>query len=243
MKGRLALAGFVFAWLVSLAALAPMRWLGELDLWQQAGLSASGASGTVWNGRLLGLAAGSQTLGDVDAALSAASLLTGTVAIEFATAAGGGELLLGRQRGLRAVSGEWPLALQTQDGPLQLALSLDAVSAVVRGGVCAEATGTLGAVLALPAAGSTTPRLVLSGSPACREGVVEAKLLPAPGSPAVELLVQAKGDGHYRLTWLARAPDSALKGALALAGFTAAPEGMSRIDEGRLGGDPSALQP
>ncbi|MBW8367388.1 MAG: type II secretion system protein N, partial [Arenimonas sp.] len=236
LNRSLALAFFVLAWLASLAVLAPMRWLGELDLWRNAGLSASGASGTIWNGRLLGLDAGSQPLGDVDAALSAASLLTGTVAIEFATDGSRGKLLLGRERGLRAVSGEWPLVVPTPGGPLQWALSLDAVSAVVRGGTCAEAAGGLEAVLTLPAAGSTTPPLVLSGTPVCREGVVEASLMPAPGSPAVELLVQIRADGQYRLVWLARDPDPGLRAALDAAGFIAGADGLSRVDEGSLAG-------
>ena len=67
-------------------------------------------------------------------------------------------------------------------------------------------------------------------------GVVEATLRPEAGSPAVELLVPARSDGHYRLTWTARAPDPALGLALGLSGFVATPEGMGRGDEGRWGG-------
>jgi hypothetical protein len=235
-------AGFSLAWLACLVALAPMRWLGEFDAWRNAGLSASGASGTIWNGRLLGLKAGTHGIGDVDAGVSALAALGGTAAISFAARDGRGELLLGRERGLRDASGDWPLALRTRHGPLRLSLSLDGVSAVFRDGRCVEAAGDLAAQITVAAAGSQAPRLALSGSPTCREGVVEARLLPAPGSPAVDLLVQAKSDGHYRLTWVARAPDPALQAALALAGFTAAPEGLSRIDEGRLAG-PGVHQP
>ena len=242
MKRSLAWLGFLLAWLACLVALAPMRWLGELDLWRNAGFSAAGASGTIWHGRLLGLRAGAQDVGDVHAEVSALAALGGTVAITLAARGGRGELLLGRERGLRDASGEWPLALRTAHGPLRVSLSLDGVSAVFRGGRCVEAGGEVDAEITAATAGSPAPRLVLSGAPTCREGVVEARLLPAPGSPAVELLVQAKGDGHYRLTWVARAPDQALQTALALAGFTAAPEGLSRIDEGRLAGQ-DALQP
>ncbi len=235
MKRSVALGLFFAAWLVSLVVLTPMRWLGELELWRNAGLSASGATGTVWDGRLLGLASGSHLLGDVDAGLSAGRLLTGTVAIEVAADSARGELLLlGRERGLRAVSGGWPLVLQTRDGPLPLSLSLDAVSAVVRGGRCVEAGGTLEAVIILPAAGARVPRLALSGSPTCREGVVEAYLLPVSGAPAVELLVQARADGQYRLRWMARDPDPALRATLETAGFIAGAEGLSRVDEGSL---------
>lgn len=242
MNRTVAVVVFVFAWLVSLVVLAPMRWLGELELWRNAGLSASGATGTLWDGRLLGLAAGSQPLGDVDAGLSAGSLLTGTVAIALAAGGRRGELMLGRERGLRGASGGWPLGLQTRAGPLELSLSLDAVSAVVRGGRCAEAGGKVEAVITLPGAGGQAPRLALSGSPACREGVVEARLLPAAGSPAVELLVQVKPDGHYRLGWTARDPDPALRAALELTGFVAAAGGMSRVDEGWLGGAADAQE-
>ncbi len=234
--------GFLLAWLACLVALAPMRWLGELDLWRNAGLSAAGASGTIWNGRLLGLRAGAHDLGDVDADVSALAALGGTVAITLLARDGRGELLLGRERGLRNASGEWPLALQTGHGPLRVSLALDDVSAVFRGGHCVEAGGELDAEISVSTAGNPVPHLALSGAPTCREGVVEARLLPAPGSPAIELLVQARGDGRYRLTWVARAPDPALQAALAFAGFAAAPEGLSRIDEGRLAG-PGALQP
>jgi general secretion pathway protein N len=242
VKRSIAVVAFVVAWLVALVVLAPMRWLGELQLWQNAGLSASGATGTVWDGRLLGLAAGSQTLGDVDAGLSAGALLTGTVAIKFSGGGRRGELLLGREQGLRAASGESPLTLKTSDGTLQLSLSLDDASAIFRGDNCAEAGGKLDAVITLPGAGSQKPRLALSGSPICREGVFEARLLPTPESPAVELLVQAKADGRYRLVWLASNPDPALRAVLELAGFIAAADGLSRVDEGWLAGA-AATQP
>jgi len=236
VKRSVALAVFVVAWLASLLVLAPMRWLGELDLWRTAGLSASGATGTLWEGRLLDVAAGSQRLGDIDAGLSAGSLLTGTVAIGLAADGRRGTLLLGRERGLRGASGEWPLALQTHDGPLPLLLSLDAVNAVVRGGRCVEAGGKVDAVITLPAAGAQAPRLALSGSPTCRGGVVEARLLPTADSPAVELLVQAKADGRYRLVWVSRDPDPTLRAALELNGFIAGADGLSRVDEGLLSG-------
>lgn len=234
MKRSLAWPTFIAAWLASLVALMPMRWLGELDVWRNAGLSANGASGTVWKGRLLGLKAGPHDIGDVDAALSARALFGGTAAVAFEAPDGRGELLLGRVQGLRAASGEWPLALATRHGTLRLVLSLDAVSAVFRGGRCVEAAGTLAATLAITSAGDQAPSLAVSGEPRCRDGVVEAWLQPAPGSPPVELLLQARPDGDYRLTWTARAPDPALGLVLGLAGFTPSPEGMARVDEGRL---------
>ena len=229
-------AAFIGAWLACLVALAPMRWLGELGIWRAGGISAAGASGTLWDGKLLGLKAGPGDVGDVAARLSLPALLGGTVAIAIEARDGRGELRLGRERGLREASGRWPLALQTPQGPLQLTLALDAVSAAFRGGRCFEAAGRIDAVLDAPAGSGQGPRLELSGRPTCRGGVVEARLLPEAGSPAVELLVQAKSDGHYRLTWTARAPDPALGLALALSGFVATPEGMGRVDEGQWGG-------
>jgi len=230
-----ALLVFTAVWLVCLVALAPMRWLGELDVWRDAGLSASGASGTIWNGRLLGVASGPRQWGDVRAGLSAGSLLGGTAAIALKADGASGELLLGRQRGLRAASGDFPLALRTTEGPVSLLLSLDAVSAVFRAERCFEAEGRVDAVVTLAAAGAQAPQLALSGSPTCREDVVEVNLVPSAGSPAIALLVQAKADGNYRLHWTARAPDAALSAALGLAGFTTSADGMARIDQGRIG--------
>lgn len=234
MSHRTAWACFIAAWLACLVALAPMRWLGELDFWQRAGLSATGASGTVWNGRLLGLASGGNEWGDVRAGLSPFALIGGTAALALESPRGRGELHLGRERGLRDASGEGLLALQTPQGPVTLALSLDAVTTIFRNERCSLAAGRLDAAVTLPAGATPSPRLVLSGAPTCREGVVEVRLLPADGSPTVELLLQARHDGDYRLTWLARAPEPALAAALGLAGFTASPDGMVRVDEGGL---------
>ena len=221
---------FFLAWLLFLVLLAPMRWLGEPKAWRDAGLSATGASGTVWNGRWRGVAAGPRRIGDVHASVSAAPLMTGTLAITLAADDAGGQLLLGRERGLRAASGAWPLILPAADGALPLALSLDGVSVVFQGGRCVEAAGKVDATITLP----TAARLALSGVPACREGVAELNLLPEAGSPTIELLVQAKADGHYRMTWTARNPDPSQRRLLALAGFTAGINGLVRVDEGTL---------
>jgi hypothetical protein len=232
VRKSFALAGFVAACTVLLAATVPMRWLGELAVWRSAGLSATGATGTIWSGRLLGVASGAQALGDVEAGLSATALLAGTAAIGFQASAGRGTLLLGRQRGLRNASGQWPLTLRTAGASLPVLLKLQDATAVFRGAACHEASGRATATVALPAAVVQAPELVVSGALACREGVVEATLLPEPGSPAVELLVQARADGRYRLRWTARAPGPALEPALVLAGFTPSADGWVREDEG-----------
>lgn len=230
MSRPVAWALFVAAWLLSLTALAPMRWLGEPDAWRQAGVSATGATGTIWNGQLLGLSWGRHRLGDVDAGVAARSLLAGTLAIELAAQGARATLLAGRKRGLQAASGAWPLLLPTAAGPLPVSLSMDAVSAIFSGDRCVESGGQLRASITLPSAGN----LVLSGTALCREGVAEANLLPAAGSPAIELLVQARADGGYRLTWTARGPDASLRQALELAGFAAGADGLVRVDEGSL---------
>jgi hypothetical protein len=239
LKRPLALLVFAAAWLAFAVALVPMRWLGELSVWRNAGVSASGATGTIWNGQLLDVAMGSNVLGTVDAGLSAVSLLGGTAVLALRSDAGGAELRLGRERGLRKASGQWLGTLESPVGPLQLALSLDEFTAMFRAGSCFESGGNAQVQLAARTAPADWPTLVLSGTSRCREGVVEASLNPAPGSPAVELLVQAKADGSYRLTWTARSPDAALLRTLEALGFSAGPSGMSRVDEGRLGSRPA----
>ena len=234
MRPSFALAGFFAACTMLLAATVPMRWLGELAVWRSAGLSATGATGTIWSGRLLDVSSGAQRLGDIEAGLSAAALLGGTAAIEFEASTGRGTLLLGRQRGLRNASGQWPLTLHTAEAKLPAVLSLQEASAVFRGAACHEASGRVTATVALPAAVAQAPELVVSGALACREGVVEAALMPEPGSPAIELLMQARSDGRYRLRWTARAPGPSLEPALVRAGFTPSADGWVREDEGPL---------
>lgn len=226
---------FSVALLVALVATIPMRMLGTLAFLPNAGISAGAATGTIWHGQLLQVGIGAVDIGNVDASLSAWALLGGTTALRLSADAGTATVLSGRQQGVRAATGSWPLVLPTASGMIGMELQVSGLDAVFKAGRCVEAKGNVTVLLTLAAAsaaGGVPPRL--AGELECRDALAVARLVAESGQLPLEVTVEADGSGHYRLQWFAPDPAPEVRSLLALSGFQAGPGGMSRVDEGNL---------
>ncbi|NZA26596.1 type II secretion system protein N [Luteimonas sp. SJ-92] len=229
------------AWLFALA-LPPMLGLslplrlalGLSDL-EQAGLGASAASGSLWQGRLHDARLHGRALGDVGVRLSPWPLLTGTRELVVRGATLRASLLQGARRGIRDANGTLVLEDPGLAPGLAVVLDADAARLVFAGDACRSASGRIG--LALHPAAGGDPLAVFEGTVACDGRAATVAWTPsgtAPG-PFAGLRIDARlePDGAWRLrSVVPRVDDARDAAALELAGFRAGPAGWSRTDSG-----------
>ncbi|MGH8084940.1 MAG: type II secretion system protein N [Lysobacter sp.] len=201
------------------------------------GLSADGASGSIWSGRLRSVEWRGQPLGDATLALDPLSLLVGVQRLELATSGPSGDtfsadLLRGRRSGLDNINGQLQLDIDRPLAGLVAHLSFDNASLVFSDGRCQKAGGTVEAELVVP--GIEAP-IRLQGPVRCDDeaGSIALASIPRPGAPRVEATLGIESDGRYRLQSRVQ-PAGAFTGlALQAAGFRDTPAGLVRIDSGQ----------
>ncbi|MGY0557273.1 MULTISPECIES: type II secretion system protein N [unclassified Lysobacter] len=196
------------------------------------GLSADGASGSIWSGRLRSVEWRGQTLGDATLALEPLSLLLGVQRLELATSDLSVDLLRGRRIGIDHIDGPLQLDIDRPLPGLVARLSFENASLVFAGGRCQKAAGALKAELVVP--GLAEP-IRLQGPVRCDgdAGSIALAAIPAPDAPRVEAVLDIESNGHYRLQSRVQ-PAGALTGlALQVAGFRDTPAGLVRTDSGQ----------
>lgn len=212
----IALAFFLFA----LIALFPMRLaLGGLGF-DQRGLTARAASGSIWLGALQEAQVGPVALGDVRARLNFLPLLLGRARLSLAgtdqAAPFEGAAIVSRHGfGFEDVTGRFRLA--GLSGPVAVStLDLDDLSAGFASGRCTRAEGRVRAAVT-GAAGRVPVAANLAGNARCAN---DALLVPLVGQSGMEQLnIRLFPDGRYRIELLVRGLDAATASRLGAAGF------------------------
>jgi len=195
------------------------------------GVTARRASGTIWSGRLLGLAIGDLPLGDTRVGLRLFPLFWGQTHVGFVA-----PTLLGVVRrssstiGLDAATGS--IDAGTAFAPLPIGrIELDAVSVLFRAGRCARAEGRVRATIAGDVGGLVLPG-GLSGTVRC-DGT--ALLIPLVGQSGMERLTLRIGaTGWWRAQVLIRSSDPAITTRLSGSGFVPRQGGYALDLSGRL---------
>ncbi|WP_129790862.1 type II secretion system protein N [Sphingosinicella sp. CPCC 101087] len=221
------LAAFVF----TLVALFPLRLALDRLGFEERGLAARSATGSVWNGALQEARIGPVALGDVHARLNLLPLFLGRARLSVIAAEENG--LVGAvsvsRHGFGFEDFDGRIRAGTLFAPLPLtSLDFDDLSAGFAGGRCVRADGGVRAIVSAQAGGiGISPELV--GRARCAG---DALLLPLAGRSGMERLdVRIFPDGRYRLDLLVRSTDPAVGAALAAAGFRRVAQGYAmRID-------------
>jgi len=237
----IALKGRWAVWLTGLALLAllilfPLRLALDMVDLERFGLSASKASGTVWQGRIHDARFGKLTLGTLDAGLNPFGVLIGRASLGFDRTEHpdgpltGRILASGSRNGIRNMTGR--LGVGGLLAPLPIdALEFTNATALFEDGQCVDANGTLKAIVGTRFAGLDLTQGMV-GALSCDGERVRVAMTSATGLERVDVYVSSSG--RYR-AWLRinpGAPD--LAAALALFGFTGSGGGMGLSVEGRF---------
>lgn len=214
----------IFA-LAVVAASFPMRLALDMGDAAKAGLTARAVSGSIWSGHMAAAKWGPLDLGNVDLALSPASLLGGTAAMSFrrvdSLAPNGlgvsGVLFTGANKGWRDVNGRFDVGMRL--GGLTMAY-VDMRDAAVRFnslGQCTEAAGQVQAALTVPIGGFTLPQ-GMSGTLRCMNGQAHIALTSQSGMEVLE--AELGGQGAWKARFLVKqVAEPAMVNALSAMGF------------------------
>lgn len=201
------------------------------------GLSAREVGGTIWRGRIGGLALKRQALGTFDVRLRPAPLLLGRAAMRFDRTdqelqgpLSGTLLSGGSAHGVQRLEGRLAAASLFAPVPVE-ALEFNRVTVVFREGSCVEAAGQVTAVVGTRIGGLDLTR-GLSGPVACEGERVRARLASAGGRERVEFFLAE--DGRYRAFMTVRGASPELALGLGLLGFSSGPEGLTLTMSNRL---------
>jgi len=232
-------------WLVSAAmfllaafAFMPLRWILGVALPEKSAISASGADGTIWSGRVFDVTIGNVQAGTFSVGLQPFGLLMGRIGFWFEQPSTAG---IAGFRGsvARGISGT---SVQALEGELPVAnllpgipsgkLKLENVSFAWSANKCREASGNVrlepdGALF-----NSLGLRLKMMGRIRCQNGML---LVPLASESAMEKLdLRIAGDGRYRATAYLQQPAAELTPLLSLAGFTPVPGGFRKVGKGQF---------
>ncbi|MFN3514115.1 MAG: type II secretion system protein N [Phenylobacterium sp.] len=227
MSRRALIALFALAFLVALAATAPLSVALAVSGAPARGLSAQTVSGGVWRGELRGAAFGGLPLGDLRVGLDPLSLVVGRASLWFegeTSAAPKGRLQATRSGlSLHKLNGAVPVERVLTGLPLEGRLVFQDARVAFSGGACREAGGRV-ALRGVPVGGLGV-ELEADGPLAC----VNQDLVAALTGPVVSVEVRIAGDGGYRARTTVQAADAAIRG------FERTATGQVRTDEGRIG--------
>ena len=216
--------GVAGATLVIMAATTPLAavigWSGLAN----AGFAARGVSGSLWSGTATGATMRGLPLGDLALATSPLPLIAGRIELDVRPATEGLTGPSGRIVVTRAGYGLADFAWTAPAGAVVGVasggdISLSDFNVRFADGRCASVEGEVGASIAL-GDGAGSNRVLMSGTPACADGVL---LLPLAGrTPAgdasLDVRIDAGGGVRYDIVLDA---DAALAARLAPLGFTA----------------------
>ncbi|HWT12861.1 MAG TPA: type II secretion system protein N [Allosphingosinicella sp.] len=238
MRIRLPLGRTLFlaaAFLFALVALLPLRLvLGGIGF-DERGLTARAATGSVWRGALQEAQIGPVALGDVKARLNLLPLLLGRARLSLAgadpaTPFEGAASLSRHSFGFEDVTGRFRLGALSSPVPLT-SLDFQDVSAGFASGRCTRAEGRVRAAVAGEVAGIGLAS-GLSGNPRCAD---DALLLPLASQSGMEQLnIRLFADGRYRLDLFVRSADEAIRARLLAAGLRPVGRGFGMRVDGRF---------
>jgi general secretion pathway protein N len=230
---------FLTALAVLLIAFAPLRLALDRAKLVQRGFAAAEVRGTVWAGRLGAASFRGVRLGDLAVRLQPAPLLLGRtqLVLEMLDRPGRAVLISGSgSAGLQDATLSVPIDLSQGPVPLRGELRLQNATVLFGESGCKTAEGRIVTdLLTRNAEFLQWQGPELSAEIACRG---RALLIPFRGrrdGTDVSASMTVEADGRYRLETRVVTSDLALAGALALAGFQARPEGLTRVDQGRFG--------
>lgn len=233
MSRRALALWFLLALALMLVATLPLRLVLAAGSGIDPGapdLSADGASGSIWSGRLHSVEWRGRALGDAALALDPLSLLVGVQRLELATPGFSADLLRGRRSGIDNINGRLQLDIDRPLPGLVAHLSFDNASLLFSGGRCRQAGGAVEAELVVPGLGEP---IRLQGPVRCDGDTGSIALASAPDAPRVEANLDIDSDGRYRLQSRVQ-PSGPLTGpALQAAGFRQTPAGLVRKDSGQ----------
>lgn len=228
--------------LVGLAILAaiilflPLRLAGGLVGFDDLGLTARSAGGTVWSGQLDQARLGPVDLGTLDIGLKPLPLLLGraSMTVDRAATAGtqplSGTVSLGIGR--RAIEGLSGTLGGTSIGGLPVeSIAFDNATIIFADGRCVEAAGRMTMTVGLSVAGLQL-RNGMTGGLNCEGSSVATTLVGQSGLERLRLEID--GDGNYVARLMVQSTDPALGAALSAAGFGPTAEGFVRTARGRL---------
>ncbi len=219
---------------LALIALVPMRVGLAMMGFDDQGLSAREARGTIWNGLLLDARFGEAGLGHLDAELGFWPLFLGQARVDLASrlaegASGEGLRaalsVAGDRSGLDDATARLAVGALVEPLPVSV-IGLEDVTVHFRDGLCEEASGTVTAELA----GGYLPGQSLSGTAQCRD---DRLVLPLAGPDgATQLTLGIDASGAYQAELVVAGQDNAINAQLAAAGFEPGPNGYRLVREG-----------
>ncbi len=209
---------------ILLIALLPLSVALPLAAPKDSGLSASRATGTIWDGMLYDAHVAGMALGDTRVGIFAMPLFTGEAQLAFRSPALRG-IIIAASDGYGIARGNGPIDIAVRVKPLPLAqLVLEDASVRFRGGKCASASGRVRAIVSGNIGGLALPG-GMTGALRC-DGA--ALLVPLVGQSGMERLdLRVMEDGKWRAELSVRSTDPAVTAKLIGAGFTPGPGGFA----------------
>ena len=220
---------FLLALLLSL----PLRTaIGRLT---DSGFTARQVAGTIWYGRVGELHLRRVRLGTFEARLNPLALLTGSLdmgvnRLDDPQGRLTGNLLFGRHRGVRGLTGRVVVAGMFGNLPLD-GLDFDDLTVLFRGERCSKAEGRVSAIVS-PSMSALMSGERLSGTARCESERVRLSMTSAATGAKLDLLIRPGGE--YRGWMSVRGVPAGVSGTFAAAGFRQTPEGLRFNVEGRL---------
>ncbi|MBC2778070.1 type II secretion system protein N [Parasphingopyxis marina] len=228
---------FLIIFLIALLVSIPMRFgLGFLGFDDQ-GLTAREARGSIWSGLLLDARYGDAGLGHLDAGLGFFPLFAGRARVSIESHLVAGQDMQGLRAALTIAGSEAGLDDATVSvaagqllAPLPVSLlNLEDVSVHFANGLCQDASGLVRAELG-GSMGDVIAARTLVGNAQCAE---DALLLPLASDGGMERLdVRIGADGNYVADLSVRAEDDSARERLTRAGFQPGPNGYAMRVQG-----------
>lgn len=214
----------VVAALILIVALLPLSVALPLAAPKDSGLSASKATGTIWDGMLYDAHVAGMALGDTRVGIFALPLFVGEAQLAFRSPALRG-IIIASNGGYGIAHGNGPIDVAVRVKPLPLSqIVLDDASVRFRGNDCSTAQGRVRAMVAGDIGGLALPG-GMSGTLRC-DGA--ALLVPLTGQSGMERLdLRVMGDGKWRAELSIRSSDPVVTAKLLGAGFAPGPGGFS----------------
>ena len=219
---------FVLLLLFMLAITLPLRLALGIMGFDERGLAAREAEGSVWAGELADARFGVVALGDAVTRLSFFPLFLGQAELNMDGPEGApfrGELT-GYRSGFAIEDAQAAVPLAALGLPSAGALILSDFSVRFEDGLCIAAAGAAAVdVVAAPAAGLDLPEVALTGAPVCDADRLLVPLRGQSGSAVMELNIALPGNGPATGTLLISGLDPLYEPALLAQGFRAAGRG------------------
>ena len=231
---------YAAAILFAIAAIAfmPLRWVVGVAVPEKSMVTASGADGTIWSGRVYDVQLGQLGIGTLDAGIQPLGLFLGRAGFWFELPATAG--LPGFRgtvsKGFGGVSAEgWngsvPVA-EILPGFPAAHLEFDNLSASYSAGKCRTASGSVRLKPEGPLFAALGVDAGLMGRVRCEAGELLLPFASASAMERVELRISA--DGRYRAAVQLQQPSAEIAPMLSMAGFAPIAGGYRKSGKGRF---------